>query len=281
MQQKLTVNQALEHALTLFQAGNYDDSRVVLNKLIEVVPAHPIVNSSLAVVEYLLGNNALSEKYFKQSLAANPNDENTLKNLTVLYYKSGKLDEAKKIIDHRIALNANDLDTIIELSEYYRDKQDLANCAGVLTDAMNRPGISPEIMFRLGAPLCIALWSLGDFEQCTLRVRQLLSLGDPESLSGKDRVSFLFFDYIKHLISHYHSHRSDYNKPYNEQLFVIGESHSLSPAHLCLEFNNTVLRVIPKYVRGCKVWHLARAEMNEYKRAFKEAVSSIPDNAKK
>ncbi|MCA9847075.1 MAG: hypothetical protein KC472_03815 [Dehalococcoidia bacterium] len=67
-----------------------------------------------------------------------------------------------------------------------------------------------------------------------------------------------------------------------EPLYVVGDSHSLSPARFPLRLAGRPYVATPRLVFGVKAWHLARAQRgdaNLYAAAFARALGSLPSGA--
>ena len=54
----------------------------------------------------------------------------------------------------------------------------------------------------------------------------------------------------------------------NKNLYVIGESHSLTSHHLCIQNLGVNFFCSAKLIKGCKQWHLGNAFRNQYKHNF-------------
>ena len=60
------------------------------------------------------------------------------------------------------------------------------------------------------------------------------------------------------------------------KLYLVGDSHCISPAATVVSFTGRPHRVTPVYVLGCKAWHLTTAFPNPYKEAVLRAARTIP-----
>jgi hypothetical protein len=62
-------------------------------------------------------------------------------------------------------------------------------------------------------------------------------------------------------------------------LYVVGDSHSLSPAWRTVQYKGSAHMLVPRLVTGCKIWHLREGSDFFPKANFHAATRSIPDGA--
>ena len=62
----------------------------------------------------------------------------------------------------------------------------------------------------------------------------------------------------------------------DKNLFVIGESHSLTSHHLRIQNLDVDFFCSANLIKGCKQWHLGNTLKNQYKHQFETIFSSLP-----
>jgi tetratricopeptide (TPR) repeat protein len=62
-------------------------------------------------------------------------------------------------------------------------------------------------------------------------------------------------------------------------LYLLGDSHALTPAELRVTRKGARRRIVARLVYGCKAWHLLRAEPNPYRANFEAALEGLPRGA--
>ena len=64
-----------------------------------------------------------------------------------------------------------------------------------------------------------------------------------------------------------------------KNLYVIGESHSLTSHHLRMKFSEIDFFCNARLIKGCKQWHLGNAFRNEYKHQFEGIFCTLPKHS--
>lgn len=62
-------------------------------------------------------------------------------------------------------------------------------------------------------------------------------------------------------------------------LYLVGDSHSLSPAWRSVRYRGTEHLLVPRLVTGCKIWHLREASDFFTRANFEAACKAIPDGS--
>lgn len=62
-------------------------------------------------------------------------------------------------------------------------------------------------------------------------------------------------------------------------LYSLGESHALVPAYRTVQLQGTSYTLVPKFVMGCKLWHLIAPYANSHRKVFLQQLASLPLNS--
>ncbi len=96
-------------------AGNADQCRVYLDKLLKIVPQHPLGHQLYGELEYQEGNYVEAEKWFRKTIEIRPNLLTAYHLLASTLTHLGKEEEAKPIIKYEQQLKT-DFDRLSELT---------------------------------------------------------------------------------------------------------------------------------------------------------------------
>ena len=99
-------------------------------------------------------------------------------------------------------------------------------------------------------------------------------------LENPDRMYAIFYDYLNLLTDWRENNPQYYSGDYDEEIYIIGDSHSLSPAHIICEMGGKKYKIITKFFFGMKAFHLTAKGSKSRREAFKKIISSLPKNAK-
>lgn len=92
----------------------------------------------------------------------------------------------------------------------------------------------------------------------------------------------VFFLYILLLFVHRQENIATYASSIDancEKLYVIGESHSLSPSNLRFTFGGRVVLAVSKFVMGVKIWHLTSNKESLQKSCLIARLDALPSNS--
>ena len=131
---------------------------------------------------------------------------------------------------------------------------------------------------RAGVNLAIRQFLDGKFEESKkhlLRAAKIqektLPLFKPEKVYHKYLWSILEWHENKYL---------GVNKEKNDKnLYVIGESHSLTSHNLRIQHSGINFFCNARLIKGCKQWHLGNAYRNQYKHQFEGIFFALPKNS--
>ena len=110
----ITVEQALQKAITHLQSGNLQDAERLYRAILEVVPHHPDANHNLGVLTTQVQHSAAALPYFKLALEANPNVLQYWLSYIDALIHSGYMDIASQTLEQaiQIGLKGEEVDTI-------------------------------------------------------------------------------------------------------------------------------------------------------------------------
>jgi hypothetical protein len=91
-----------------------------------------------------------------------------------------------------------------------------------------------------------------------------------------DRAAQVFMRYILYLLIAWQHNKHFYKKNiYSVELFILGESHSLTGSNMVVNWLNTQCLLKTRFIMGIKMWHLAEPKFNKYKFKIEEHIKNI------
>jgi hypothetical protein len=114
------------------------------------------------------------------------------------------------------------------------------------------------------------------------KVKKYLAEASPLYLDSSSDMKWakVFYDYIGKLVKYQEENSDLYNKTHEHLIYVIGESHCLSPAHLIVNLAEKDYKIIPRFVSGCKIHHIISSYKNQYNAGFNILINNISNNSK-
>lgn len=96
--------------------------------------------------------------------------------------------------------------------------------------------------------------------------------------TSEDKNSLVFYTYVHNLCVAAHEKRELYaSDPNLPALNVLGESHSLSPCHLCFNWHGQQVRGASRFAFGVKMHHLAKTGESLQRHYLREHLRHMPD----
>ena len=126
--------------------------------------------------------------------------------------------------------------------------------------------------------LAICKFLKGDFIESKKHLLAATKIQEKTSSEFKnDRVYWI---YLSNILKWHKNKYLGVNKgKNNKNLYVIGESHSLSSHYLCIQNSGVNFFCSAKLIKGCKQWHLGNAFRNKYKYQFESIFFALPKHS--
>ena len=94
----LTVDQALQEAITHHKAGNLQDAERFYRAILQARPNHPDANHNLGVLAVQMQKPSVASQHFKVALEADPNQQQYWLSYIDALILAGQLEEARKVL---------------------------------------------------------------------------------------------------------------------------------------------------------------------------------------
>jgi hypothetical protein len=145
-------------------------------------------------------------------------------------------------------------------------------------DAIFRLNFPSELGQRFGELVmrAVAAWQARDFAACG----EWLERADADRATlPRTAPNAGVFETYRHYVERLLRTRAErpLAGPELAPVFVVGDSHSLTPAHLPVSLSGETRRIEARLVFGCKAWHLVSGKPNPFAAAFDAAVRRIPE----
>jgi Flp pilus assembly protein TadD len=269
------------------ELGQYQEAVDSFQKSIKLDPDKPESLNNVGTALLCMKDYQNAKKAYEHAIKLYPEFRVAFDNLGVCLKKMGLLQES--ISQH---LKAHDLDPSSPL-EYVNLFQALL-LSHITDDALYvaKKGLevattpSPERL-ELLIGVAIISWLSGQYDLAreALEKSKFSCHGDfstPESLKNykflKPLRSFRF--YLLNLLKIRSETPDLYRGETDKPIFFVGESHCLSPSETLVRYKELTYRVLSTFINGCKAWHLAKSDGNEYKKSLEILLKALPPQSK-
>ena len=183
------------------------------------------------------------------------------------------MDEALASYAQAIALKPDYAEAMFNLSttqSYMNDPEgEIVSLKNVLQIAANDYGL------RASVNLAIRTFLEGDFTESKKHL--LVAAKIQEKTSSESNNERVYWKYLSNILKWHKNKYPGVKKGKNDKnLYVVGESHSLSSHHLCIKNSGANFFCSAKLIKGCKQWHLGNAFRNQYKHQFETIFFALP-----
>lgn len=214
----------------------------------------------------------------------------------------GKAEEALRFLAMAIDKGSVDTRTWLGLSEVFfamGEWTGLTKLAHAARAVIGLDGVTAAAVTLLAA---VAAYGRGDFDECRSELCRLsgAEIGRGRDLNGlvawrhlieakfgarslpehRPMVATLGYrEYLTALLSFHDAHADLYSSGGDNVLHLVGDSHSLAPAHTRVVLDGRRYVVRPHIVIGAKVWHLARhlnPSPSLQRTAFERVAATLP-----
>ena len=296
--------------ITLNELGRLDEAEVNLRKAILLKPSYTNAYNNLGVTLKALHRLSEAEACYTQAIALKPNLTEAHYNLGITLKELGRLDEAEASLRQAILLKPNfpqaynnlgnifqDLGRLDEAAESYRQsialKPDYIEAImnlSIVMDYMNN--LEEEIALlqdilqintdndglRAGVNLAICNFLKGEFEDSRKHLLSVSKIQEKTSLKFKNEKVYHRY-LLKILEWHQGKSLGASNLIINKNLYIIGDSHSLTFHGLNFQSSSNEFSCKAKLIKGCKQWDLGNSIRNKYKNKFESIFFSLPKSS--
>ena len=259
--------------ITLKRMDRLDEAEVSYKQAIALKPDFAKYHDSLGTTFKRMGRLDKAESSFNQAIALKPDYAKAHSNLGVTLQELGRLDEAEASYRQAIVLKPDFAQAMLYLSftQGYMNKSkaesvSLQNVLQIDTD---------DYGLRASVNLAICNFLEGDFTESK---KHLLAASKiQEKTSSESKNERVYWRYLSNILNWHENNYPGVKKGKHDKiLYVIGESHSLTSHHLCIQNSEFNYFCSARLIKGCKQWHLGNAFRNEYKYQFETIFSALP-----
>jgi len=262
--------------ITLKELGRLDEAVASYMQAIALKPDFAEAHSNLGNTLQELGRLDEAEKSCKRAIVlkldfaeAHYNLGNTLKEL-------GRLDEAVASYKQAIALKPDYAKAMFNFSSTQSYMNNLEAEIVLLQNVLRID--SDDYGLRAGVNLAICNFLKGDFTESKKNLFAATKI--QEKTSSESKNERVYWRYLSNILK-WHENKYLFNKKEknDKNLYVLGESHSLTSHHLRIQNSEIDFFCSTRLIKGCKQWHLGNIFRNQYKHQFESIFCALPKHS--
>jgi len=262
--------------ITLKELGKLDESEVSYGKAIALKPDYAEAHTNLGNTLKELGRLKEAETCHRQAIALKPDYAEAHTNLGNTLQELGRLKEAETCHRQAIALKPDFAEAMLNLSITHSYMNNLEAEIVSLQNVLQID--SDDYGLRASVNLAICNFLEGDFTESKKNLLAATKIQEKtSSMSKNERV---YWRYLSSILKWHKNKYLGVKKGKNDKnLYVVGESHSLTSHHLYIQNSGVNLFCSAKLIKGCKQWHLGNAFRNQYKHQFETIFFTLPKHS--
>ncbi len=267
--------------LVFSDMNQLDKAVICFEKAISLSPQN-------AMFHYNLARALFKQKKYDESLAASniafayaPENGDIFNNLAVVYFERGDFALANELFAKSLKCSNyitekvyNTVNCLFALGNYKKLHEFVAAIK-------QQSSLSEITMAGLYITEAIIYLQNEELDSCKLVLNKIGILQLP-----KDHIPFpqyiglqLYYLYIQRLYDFYQNHQYLYKNQYDANLYIIGDSHCLSPAFTCAKIGSINYKCIPHLIIGAQARHLTLLGNNKFTAMVDIRMQSVPANS--
>ncbi|MDB9926880.1 tetratricopeptide repeat protein [Hyphomicrobiales bacterium] len=261
---------------TLKELGRLEEALASYTQAIALKPDFAEAHSNLGVTLKELGRLEEALASYTQAIALKTDYAEAHSNLGITLQEFGRLEEAEVSYNQAIALKPDFAEAILNLSIIQSYMNDLEAEIVSLQNVLRID--SDDYGLRAGVSLAICNFLEGDFAESKKHL--LAATKIQEKKSSESQPERVYWTYLSNILKWHKNKYLGVKKGKNDKnLYVVGESHSLSSHHLCIQKSGVNFFCSTKLIKGCKQWHLGNSFRNQYKHQFETIFFALPKHS--
>ena len=248
----------------------------VLEKAVSQAPDNASAWTNLGTALYQARQLEKAEAAFDRVIALDPDNADVHRRLGATLFVGAKMVRAGEAFQKSLDLDPDNADIIEVLSIHALYTDDISKMA-VFCKKLMIIG-SDEQFMSAAINLATILYIDGHWKECEKLIEK--SRGRFFNAVDVPKRYEIYLNYISRLLSLKAADASEFMpKPDRPTLYVVGESHSLGTLRLTLPMGEDFAVCAPKWIPGCKQWHLGNGTMNMYKCRYERVTSKLPEGS--
>jgi len=262
--------------VTLQEQGRLNEAEASFIQAIALKPDYAEAHSNLGVTLQEQGRLNEAEASFIQAIALNPDYAEAYSNLGVTLQEQGRLNEAEASFIQAIALKPDYAEAMLNLSI---TRSYMNNLEAEIVSLQNVLRIDSDAYgLRAGVSLAICNFLDGDFTESKKQLLAATKIQEKTSPGFKNER--VYWRYLSDILKwHGNKYLANKKEKNDANLYVLGESHSLTSHHLRIQNPEIDFFCSARLIKGCKQWHLGNAYRNQYKHLFERIFCALPNHS--
>ena len=251
------INSVLATCTELKAQNKLSEVAAIMGNLAQLFPLNPVVNCRFAHSLKDIGNIDAAEKIADEFLRVEKSSYFIGLKFEILAQR-GLNNQCIDLIQQSIAAGVYTYDLVTNAALFYMEENNFAEAKNLIKNFLQQNNASQENQNRITEILAIIDFLEGKIEAAEKSIITIIKTANPQDTGKLDLDSMLdvYTIYLHRLFKFRHENPQYYSAAPGQKIYMIGDSHVLSPAYLNATYKGEVHQIVPRLIFGCKAWHL-------------------------
>jgi tetratricopeptide (TPR) repeat protein len=264
--------------LVFLNKMDFDKASICFKKCISIDPnlIHAYQNLGATLERQKKFAEALP--YYQKALSANPKNGWVMNNMANIYQVLGEFEKAKELYIKALPLTNYNIDVIYGTAQTFCLLNQYNELHEFVKNIGDKQYLSEFQLAGLRITEAIIYLLENNYEMVECAIKKLDGLSSNEAPFPNYDGLIIYLKYLDKLVN-FRKENPDLYLAMGKKLFIIGESHCLSPANILVELNGFERNCASKFILGGQARHFAKPESNQYKSTLGFILNDIPENS--
>ncbi len=267
--------------LAFLKKQELDKAITCFKKAISIEPDNAGYYNNLASALHRQKEYKEASKFSEIAISLSPDNGLILNTAATIYADMGELEKAlsaykKSLHSKYFTINAvyNTVFCLLFLRKY-------DELLAFLSKIQEESSLSEFQMIGLNVTKAIIYFKDNNFDLCKSVLNKINEIPvAPTHIPFPNYTHFqTYYNYLLELIKFHYTNPKLYEGVYDKTLYLLGDSHCLSPAFTNVKIGKINYKCKPELIKGAQARHLSNAQKNRHTTAFDYVLKEIPKNS--
>lgn len=217
----------------------------------------------------------------KVGISLLPDNYAMLNNMGAVYNALGNIEEAIHYYTKSLSINNDAIDTLYNIATGLFALNRYEELYAFIDDVQEKLSLPDNYSFGLNIIKVIIHFQKEELELCKLvlgKVKDLPRFAEDQQFNHYKHYK-VYCDYFVRLLDFHEQNTSLYKKRNADNIYILGDSHCLSPAYTYVNIEDEEYRCNPILVVGAQMRHLTVQKKNKHNVEYHNKIKSIPKHS--
>lgn len=278
------VNALADQALSLINSKDFAKAEALLDELLKAYSEKAVLYYNYAILRVAEKRLDKALELVRQAIKREANDKYVTL-LSAIFSQQKKFEQARQVVRDAFKTNPDSYDLLESVLTYDMEEGETEKVIAQAKSSIASGKYEGSKLARIYAFLAISHYIKNEIPECREALTHIQPLIDSTMIKwmAPNAIPYalrIFVIYLQELMK-WRDENPEYYTGAEKKIYLIGESHCLSPAYTNLTIDGENYEIIPRLVLGAKAWHFSKAsDLQVRKNCLRKILSELPANSK-